>query len=47
MKKLSQTPWETLSTTPIYGNKWLSLREDLAEIPDGWTKPRSSLSVST
>jgi ADP-ribose pyrophosphatase len=37
MKKLSQTPWKTLSTTPIYGNKWLSLREDLAELPDGRT----------
>ena len=37
MKKLSQTPWKTLSTTSIYSNKWLSLREDLVELPDGRT----------
>ena len=37
MKKLSETPWRTLSTTPIYRNPWLSLREDLAELPDGRT----------
>jgi ADP-ribose pyrophosphatase len=37
MKKLSETPWETLSTKPIYSNKWLSLREDLVALPDGRT----------
>jgi ADP-ribose pyrophosphatase len=37
MKKLSQTPWKTLSTTSIYSNKWLSLREDRVELPDGRT----------
>ena len=37
MKKLSQTPWKALSTKPIYHNKWLSLREDLVELPDGRT----------
>lgn len=35
MKKPSETPWKTLSTKPIYSNKWLSLREDVAELPDG------------
>jgi ADP-ribose pyrophosphatase len=37
MKKPSEIPWKTLSTKPIYGNKWLSLREDVAELPDGRT----------
>lgn len=30
-------PWKTLSTKPIYANRWLSLREDLVELPDGRT----------
>ena len=34
---LSETPWRTLSTKPIYSNRWLSLREDLVELPDGRT----------
>ncbi len=37
MTKLSETPWMTLSTKPIYQNRWLSLREDLVEMPDGRT----------
>jgi ADP-ribose pyrophosphatase len=37
MKKPSETPWRALSTKPIYSNKWLSLREDVAELPDGRT----------
>jgi ADP-ribose pyrophosphatase len=37
MTKLSETPWKTLSTKPIYQNRWLSLREDLVEMPDGRT----------
>ena len=28
-------PWKTLSTRPIYANKWTQLREDVAELPDG------------
>lgn len=31
---LSAMPWKTLSTKPIYRNRWLSLREDLVELPD-------------
>ena len=27
--------WKTLSSRPIYQNRWLSLREDLVELPDG------------
>lgn len=37
MKKLSETPWKILSTKPVYSNRWLSLREDLVELPDGGT----------
>ena len=37
MKKLSETPWRMLSTKPIYANRWLSLREDSVELPDGRT----------
>jgi ADP-ribose pyrophosphatase len=37
MKKLSETPWTPLSTKPIYSNKWLSLREDLVQLPNGRT----------
>jgi ADP-ribose pyrophosphatase len=35
MKKLSDEPWKTLSTRPIYRNPWLSLREDVVELPNG------------
>mgnify|MGYP003383116098 CR=1 FL=1 len=31
------TPWKTQSSRPIYENKWMSLREDIAELPDGRT----------
>ena len=37
MKPLSETPWKTLSTKSVYQNKWISVREDLVEIPDGRT----------
>src|SRR5262245_29248920 len=30
-------PWKTLSSQPIYANKWTRLREDIAELPDGRT----------
>ncbi|MEW5851857.1 MAG: NUDIX hydrolase [Myxococcota bacterium] len=30
-------PWKTLSTREVYRNKWMRLREDLAEMPDGRT----------
>lgn len=29
--------WKTISSRPIYQNKWMALREDIAEIPDGRT----------
>ena len=37
MKSLSEIPWRTVSTRPIYQNRWLSLREDLVELPNGRT----------
>ncbi len=30
-------PWKTLSTREIYKNKWMRLREDIAELPNGNT----------
>jgi ADP-ribose pyrophosphatase len=30
-------PWKTLSSRPIYANKWTRLHEDIAELPDGRT----------
>ncbi len=29
--------WKTLSSQEIYANKWMRLREDIAELPDGNT----------
>lgn len=37
MTRRSETPWITISTTPIYTNPWLSLREDLVALPNGRT----------
>lgn len=34
-RRLCEEPWTTLSTRPIYANRWLSLREDQVELPDG------------
>jgi len=30
-----RTPWRTTSTRPIYENRWISVREDMVELPDG------------
>jgi len=30
-------PWKTLSSRPIYQNPWASVREDIAEMPNGKT----------
>ncbi|HET9488163.1 MAG TPA: NUDIX hydrolase [Methylomirabilota bacterium] len=37
MTRRSEEPWRTLDSRPIYANKWLSLREDRVEMPDGRT----------
>ena len=34
---MSPQPWKTLSTREVYKNKWMRLREDLAELPNGHT----------
>lgn len=34
-RPLSVESWKRLSSKPIYQNRWLSLREDLVELPDG------------
>ena len=35
--RLAAVPWEQKSTRQIYRNSWISLREDLVELPDGHT----------
>ena len=30
-------PWTTVSSRPVYENKWMSVREDIAAMPDGRT----------
>ena len=30
-------PWKTLSSRPVYENRWMQLREDVAEMPNGRT----------
>ena len=37
MTRKSETAWRTLSSTPVYANKWISVREDLVALPDGRT----------
>ncbi len=32
---MAPKPWKTLSSREIYQNKWMRLREDIAEMPDG------------
>jgi 8-oxo-dGTP pyrophosphatase MutT (NUDIX family) len=36
-KNLTEATWRTLSSRPIYSNRWLSLREDQVALPDGRT----------
>jgi ADP-ribose pyrophosphatase len=33
----AEVPWATKSTRQVYQNKWISLREDIVELPDGRT----------
>jgi len=33
----SRTPWKTASSRPVYENRWIRVREDIAELPDGRT----------
>ena len=34
---LAAVAWRKVSSRPIYQNKWISLREDIVELPDGRT----------
>ncbi|HBH04550.1 MAG: NUDIX hydrolase [Candidatus Rokubacteria bacterium RBG_16_73_20] len=34
---LARTPWRRLSTRPVYENRWIRVREDEVELPDGRT----------
>ena len=36
-RALARAPWRTLSTREAYANRWIRLREDVAEMPDGRT----------
>jgi ADP-ribose pyrophosphatase len=33
----ARTPWRTLTTRAVYGNPWMRVREDVAQMPDGRT----------
>jgi ADP-ribose pyrophosphatase len=44
--RLAEVPWEQKSTRQIYQNKWISLREDLVELPDGRTTIYGVISCS-
>lgn len=33
----AEVPWQRKSTRQIYQNRWISLREDIVELPDGRT----------
>jgi ADP-ribose pyrophosphatase len=34
---LAREPWHTRSTRPVYENRWIRVREDVALLPDGRT----------
>jgi ADP-ribose pyrophosphatase len=36
-RRWARTPWRTLASRPVYANRWIRVREDLAEMPDGQT----------
>jgi ADP-ribose pyrophosphatase len=35
--RLARIPWRRLATRPVYRNRWISVREDQVEMPDGRT----------
>ena len=37
MEESRLRPWRTVSSREVYQNKWMHLREDIAEMPDGRT----------
>src|SRR3989441_4614974 len=36
-QRLARTPWRTLASQPVYENRWIRVREDQVELPDGRT----------
>lgn len=36
-RALSRVPWTTQSSRPVYENRWITVREDIALLPDGRT----------
>ncbi len=36
-KTMPPKPWKTLSSRPVYQNRWTRVREDIAEMPNGKT----------
>ena len=37
MTRSAETPWTALSTKHVYSNRWISVREDTVQLPDGRT----------
>jgi ADP-ribose diphosphatase len=35
--QLARIPWRRLTTRPVYQNRWISVREDQVQMPDGRT----------
>ena len=36
-RQLARAPWRRLTTRPVYENRWIRVREDQVELPDGKT----------
>jgi len=36
-RQLARAPWRRLTTRPVYENRWIRVREDQVELPDGET----------
>ncbi len=36
-QRLARAPWRRLTTRPVYENRWIRVREDQVELPDGRT----------
>lgn len=36
-ERLTRVPWRRLTTRPVYENRWIRVREDQVELPDGRT----------
>jgi len=36
-QRLARIPWRQLTSRPVYENRWIRVREDQVELPDGRT----------